>query len=168
MKKKILLQDLRGEKMLRGFEYVADNFTKTNAKEKNISLPQRSTKGSAGYDFYSPVELEIAPGERKLIWTDVKVKMPYYQVLKMYIRSSIGIKKNLVLQNVTGIIDSDYYNNPSNDGNIGLMLWNTGNSIQKIEVGEKIAQGIFEQYYLIDDDFVSADLRTGGIGSTGK
>lgn len=154
--------------MLRAFEYVDDKFSKTNAKQNNIPLPKRGTKGSAGYDFCSPIEVEIAPGERKLIWTDVKAKMPYYQVLKIYVRSSIGIKKNLVLQNVTGIIDSDYYGNPSNDGNIGIMLWNTGESIQKIEVGEKIAQGIFEQYYIVDDDSVSADLRTGGIGSTGK
>ena len=154
--------------MLRGFEYVEDSLAKSNAKANGIPLPVRGTKGSAGYDFCSPIEFEIAPGERKLIWTDVKAKMPYYQVLKIYVRSSIGIKKNLVLQNVTGIIDSDYYSNPSNDGNIGIMLWNTGESVQKIEVGEKIAQGIFEQYYVVDDDSVSADLRTGGIGSTGK
>jgi dUTP pyrophosphatase len=168
MKKKILLQDLRGKLMTRKFEYVDDALSKTQAKTNGIPLPQRGTRGSAGYDFCSPIEFEIAPGERKLVWTDIKAKMPYYQVLKMYVRSSIGIKKNLVLQNVTGIIDSDYYNNPSNDGNIGIMLWNTGSSIQKIEVGEKIAQGIFEQYYVVDDDVVAGDLRVGGIGSTGK
>lgn len=168
MKKKMLLQVLRGENMSRYFEYVDDKFAKSKAKEKGIPLPHRSTKSSAGYDFYSPVEVEIPAGERALIWTDIKAKMPFYQVLKMYVRSSLGIKKGLILQNVTGIIDSDYFGNPSNDGNIGLMLWNTSNSIQKIEVGDKIAQGIFEQYYIVDDDVVSADVRVGGIGSTGK
>ena len=168
MKKKIFWQVLRGDNMLRCFEYVDDKFAKSGAKEKGIPLPQRGTKGSAGYDFSSPIEVEIPAGERALIWTDIKAKMPYYQVLKMYVRSSLGIKKGLVLQNITGIIDSDYFSNTSNDGNIGLVLWNTSDVSQKIEVGDKIAQGIFEQYYVVDDDVVVADLRTGGIGSTGK
>ena len=154
--------------MTRYFEYVDDKFAKSGAKTGGIPLPHRSTKASAGYDFYSPIEVEIPAGERALIWTDIKAKMPYYQVLKIYVRSSLGIKKGLILQNVTGIIDADYYGNTSNDGNIGIMLWNTSNSVQKIELGEKIAQGIFEQYYVVDDETSPSDSRTGGIGSTGK
>ena len=154
--------------MTRSFEYVDDKFAKSGARNNGIPLPHRSTKASAGYDFYSPIEVEIPAGERALIWTDIKAKMPYYQVLKIYVRSSLGIKKGLILQNVTGIIDADYYGNTSNDGNIGIMLWNTSNSVQKIELGEKIAQGIFEQYYVVDDETSPSDSRTGGIGSTGK
>ncbi len=154
--------------MVRYFEYVDDKFAKSKAKENGIPLPSRSTKASAGYDFCSPVAVEIAPNERTLIWTDIKAKMPSYQVLKLYVRSSLGIKKGLILQNVTGIIDADYYSNASNDGNIGIMLWNTSNSVQKIDVGEKIAQGIFEQYYIVDDEYQPTSERSGGIGSTGK
>ncbi len=73
MKKKIFLQVLRGENMamVRYFEYVDDKFAKSKAKEKGIPLPSRSTKASAGYDFSSPVEVEVAPNERVLIWTEL-------------------------------------------------------------------------------------------------
>lgn len=83
----------------------------------------------------------------------------------IYIRSSVGIKKGLVLSNGTGVIDADYYSNPDNDGNIGISLLNTMNEDIVIEAGEKIAQGIFVGYLVADDDQATAE-RVGGFGST--
>lgn len=65
------------------------------------------------------------------------------------------------------VIDSDYYNNPENEGHIMMALRNTSGSPCAIKVGDRIAQGIFNQYYKVDDDSADGD-RTGGIGSTGK
>ena len=103
---------------IRGFEIVRNEMRKN--KEVNISLPTRGTKSSAGYDFYSPIDTTIKPHEKQVIWTDIKSYMQENEVLMIYVRSSIGIKKGLVLANGTGIIDKDYYNNSDNDGNIGI------------------------------------------------
>ena len=149
---------------IRGFEKVI-NCKKTN--NQNIKLPERSTKDSAGYDFFSPVNVTIEPGQKELIWTDVKAYMQSQEVLIIDVRSSMGMKKDLMLSNTIGVIDKDYYNNESNEGNIGINLRNIGDHPVTIEVGDKIAQGIFIPY-LIADSGNTEDTRTGGIGSTGK
>ncbi|MBP3707145.1 MAG: dUTPase [Clostridia bacterium] len=131
-------------------------------------LPTRNDKGSAGYDFYAPVSFSIAPGETYLLMTDIKAQMEKDEVLLLYVRSSIGIKKHLMLANGTGIIDSSYYNNPDNDGNIGLALTNYGQETQHITLGDRIAQGIFINYLTTKDDKPLSEKRKGGIGSTGK
>ena len=67
----------------------------------------RGDKGSAGYDFYSKDEQVILqPGQSHLFWTDVCAYMQEDEVLLIHVRSSIGIKKGLMLKNTTGIIDS--------------------------------------------------------------
>lgn len=149
---------------IRGFEKVI-NCKKTN--NQNIKLPERSTKDSAGYDFFSPVKVTIEPGQKELIWTDVKAYMQSQEVLIIDVRSSMGMKKDLMLSNTIGVIDKDYYNNESNEGNIGINLRNIGDHPVTIEIGDKIAQGIFIPY-LIADSGNTEDIRTGGIGSTGK
>lgn len=85
----------------------------------------------------------------------------------MYPRSSLSFKRNLIKANSVGIIDSDYYNNPDNEGEIMLILYNLGNTDVTIERGERIAQGIFTKYLVIDDDQTHVK-RLGGFGSTGS
>ena len=148
----------------RGFEVVKDEKRKT---EGEITLPTRGTKDSAGYDFYSTETFTIKPQESKLIWSDVKAYMQIGEVLEIYVRSSIGINKHLMLSNLTGIIDADYYSNPKNDGNIGICLFNYGNEEITIEEGERIAQGIFKQF-LVSDNGNTDEERIGGTGSTNK
>jgi dUTP pyrophosphatase len=149
---------------MRRFEVVRDDCRKT---EGNIILPTRSDKGSAGYDFYSAIDFEIKPGETKLIPTDVKAKMLTNEVLLLFVRSSIGIKKHIVLANGTGVIDSTYYSNPDNDGNICGAFTNIGTETQVFKAGDRIMQGVFLEYLTtVDDKPVNAE-RTGGIGSSG-
>ena len=70
-----------------------------------------------------------------------------------------------MLSNTIGVIDSDYYNNPDNEGNIIVGIYNYGNTEQHIAVGEKIAQGIFLKFGITADDFTAAKSeRRGGIG----
>lgn len=149
----------------RGFEVVTDKFR----KHPNIfiDLPIRSTAYSAGYDFYSPVDALIPSGDKVLIWTDVKSYMQEGEVLLIDVRSSIGIKKGLMLANTIGIIDMDYYSNESNDGNIGICLYNTTNNAVLISKGERIAQGIFIPF-LVAQTGNTDNERVGGIGSTSK
>lgn len=150
----------------RGFEIIKDEHRKHSDVE--IQLPTRGDSRSAGYDFYSNETVVLQPKQSHLFWTDVKSYMLDDEVLSIHVRSSIGTKKDLMLKNTTGIIDSSYYENVSNDGNIGICLVNMGDKIQKIEKGERIAQGIFTKYLIADDDICLKLERTGGFGSSGK
>ena len=151
---------------IRGFEKVSDKFRKY--PNVDIQLPKRGDSRSAGYDFYAPCDIVLQPNESILVFSDVKAYMEDDEVLLLFVRSSIGIKKGLVLSNGTGIIDSSYYNNPSNDGNIGIALKNTTDKIVEIKQGERIIQGIFVKYLTTDDDYVLYENRIGGIGSSNR
>ena len=89
------------------------------------------------------------------------------EVLLINIRSSVGIKKSIVLSNIQGVIDSDFYSNPTNDGEIMIALTNIGDKVQVIEPNARVAQGIFMKYLVADKDEVVNEKRTSGIGSTG-
>ena len=150
---------------LRGFEIVKDNMRKTNGE---IKLPTRASKHSAGYDFYLPYEITIPPHcSTGIIPTDIKAYMQEGEVLMLYVRSSIGIKKGLILANGTGIVDGDYYSNPDNDGNIGIALRNETDTIVVLEKGERVMQGVFVNYLVTDDDNTNTE-RAGGFGSSGQ
>lgn len=142
-------------------------FEKCKCATENTKLPARSTSHSAGYDFYSPVPVAIGPGQSGMVKTNVKARMEKDDVLMLFPRSSMGIKKHVMLSNSVGIIDADFYDNPDNEGNIIVSLYNYGDRILEIKPGEKIAQGIFVKFAITDDDKAEG-MRTGGIGSTGK
>jgi len=89
------------------------------------------------------------------------------EVLILDVRSSIGIKKGLMLANTIGIVDQDYFSNKDNDGNIGICLYNMTDKPVHIEQFERIAQGIFIPF-LVSDNGNTDEERTGGIGSTNK
>lgn len=130
-------------------------------------MPQRSTKFSAGYDFYAPCDILVpAHGVSKLVPLNIKALMPSDYVLQLFIRSSLATKHNLMLVNNVGIIDADYADNVENDGNIGVKYFNHGNVDYTIKKGERCAQGIFLRYGVTVDDEVKA-IREGGYGSTG-
>jgi len=171
---------------IRGFEFVKDEFRK-NKKDTptvefdkkinlpngkffyvtdNLKLPEQSTIGSAGYDFYLPTDLTLIPGAKTIIYSDVKAYMLEDEYLVIHLRSSVGIKHGLMLSNITGIIDSSYYSNPDNDGNIGIALFNPTGKTVTMRKDERICQGIFMKYLLAD--YTSDKKRTGGMGSTGK
>jgi dUTP pyrophosphatase len=131
-----------------------------------ILIPKRATAKSAGYDFCSPISFSLAPGSEIIIPTGIKAYMQDHEVLMLYPRSSLGFKYNLKLKNTVGIIDADYYNNPSNEGHILVALKNEGKDTLTIEKGHSFCQGIFIQYLLVDQDDFSGKKRIGGSGST--
>ncbi|KGF48262.1 deoxyuridine 5'-triphosphate nucleotidohydrolase [Veillonella montpellierensis DNF00314] len=146
---------------IRGFEVIS------SFEEKNINLPQRKTSESAGYDIECGESVTIQPGEVRLVATGVKAFMNYDEYLAIHIRSSIAIKRHLMLANCTGIIDSDYYNNEENEGHILIGLYNLGSEAVSLDKGERVAQGIFSKYLLTNEDDAQG-IRKGGIGSTGN
>ena len=133
---------------------------------EGVMLPERSTVGSAGYDFKAPYDFEIPAGESLMVWTQVKCYMNPGDVLILAPRSSMG-RYGIRFTNTIGIIDETYVDNPTNEGEIALPFVNTGNATWSVKKGDKIAQGIFTTYLVTDDDDVTAE-RTGGFGSTGR
>lgn len=163
-------------------------------EEKGINLPKRGTAHSAGYDFEAAENIEIptiwrtaltyfkkfdffafGPGhgvqipkfEGTLIKTGVKAYFEEDEKLNLYARSSIFNKFGLILANGVGVVESDYADNPSTDGNIMFNYINFGLKTIVIKKGEKIGQGVFSKFLITDDDKAEG-VRTGGFGSTDK
>lgn len=154
---------------MRGFEKVSEKeFLRYRSINEyvNIVLPKRGTKNSAGYDFHIPFDIDILPQQKVIIPSGIKAYMESDEVLFLVIRSSLGIKHGLKLQNQVGVIDSDYYNNPDNEGHILIALENTSDRTVSFKMGDRISQGIFLKYLTIDDEKKPKIERLGGIGST--
>lgn len=133
---------------------------------KNL-LPKRATKGSAGYDIFSVVDWELKPRQSILIPTGIRMDIDNDKFLLILPRSGQGFKYKVQLYNTAGVIDSDYYMNPKNEGHIWVKLYNdspTGETLT-IKKGEAICQGIIMPYFKVDND-ISEVERIGGFGST--
>jgi dUTP pyrophosphatase len=148
-------------KRIRGFEPVK------HREGYGIRLPQRSTSQAAGYDFFAIEDITIPAKEIRYVQTGVKAYMPKGEVLVVCNRSSNPKKKGLVLINGIGIVDSDYYNNEDNDGEIGFAFYNLLDYPITITRGERLGQGIFTSFHIADGDSATA-IRKGGFGSTGR
>lgn len=147
-----------------GIHFTAEEII--HAIYDDIKIPVRSTSGAAGYDFYSPIDYEIEPGQSVKIPTSIRCKINDGWCLIILPRSSYGIKYKMKIDNTVPLIDSDYYNS-LNQGHIFIQISNEGNKPIKIARGDRFVQGVFLPYGIASDDNVSTE-RTGGIGSTGK
>lgn len=159
------------------FEKVSyDQFVKDMEREGdytkivhyNIQLPTRATKDSAGYDFKSPVDFTLNPGETITVKTGIRCKIDPGYFLMIAPRSGLGFKYRVQLDNTVGIIDGDYYNS-DNEGHIMIKLTNDSKTgkVLIIKAGDGIAQGIFVPYGITIDDEATG-VRNGGFGSTDK
>ena len=154
---------------MRKFEVISDIQWRKDIEEEyvtqcgrdNAVKPRRGTKHSAGYDFITAQGMAKIP-------TGIKVAMEDDEILSIYPRSSIGFKTGIRLANTVGIVDSDYYNNSDNEGHIFIKFYNPTDKNYSINVGDKIAQGIFTKYLIVDDEEEISTERAGGLGSTGK
>lgn len=144
-----------------------DNY-KNLLNYSDIFLPTRQTRKSCGYDFICPYEIVVKAKSVVKIYTGIKCEMEDDEFLLLAVRSSVGIKKGLVLANQVGIIDADYYNNPDNEGHIIIAIRNMLDEDVVINKGERIAQGIILKYNIVNEDIPVKEERTGGFGSTGR
>lgn len=144
----------RGFKIIKGYE------------DKNINLPKRATKHSAGYDFEAAEDTIIKKGKTPtLVKTGIKAYMKEGEVLYLYNRSSNPKKKGIVLANSVGVIDKDYFENEDNDGHIMFSFFNIKDEDILIKKGERIGQGVFMKFEIADEDDAKGE-RSGGFGST--
>lgn len=164
-------EDMKGLGILpQGFN-EPDSTAVENAIKKiycGIKLPERGTEKSAGYDFFSPISVNLKPGMTVKIPTGIRCKMDDDWVLKLYPRSGLGFKYRVQLNNTVGIIDADYFN-AKNEGHIMAKITNDTNENKTavFEAGKGFMQGIFVEYGITKDDNVNG-VRVGGFGSTNK
>lgn len=144
------------------FEVVADNYRQHPGVE--IQLPRRASKHSVGYDIYLPVDVYLEPFKPKLIFTDVKVKFPSDVMMLLNVRSSMG-KIPVIISHGIGFIESDYYGNVGNDGNIGVSLLNLSDKPVSFAKGDRVAQVTFVKY-LEASNGNTEEIRKGGLGSS--
>lgn len=170
---------------IRGFEPISpDGLTKVagmiSAFEKKgfagrvyvneyYKEPKRKTRKSAGSDIYytGTDEVVIEPNEKVIFITNIKAYMRDSEMLLADVRSSQGLFSDLMICNTIGVIDSDYYNNAGNEGNIGIGLRNLGKETIRLTTGDAIAQLIFTPF-LAPDNETEEQERMGGFYSTGK
>lgn len=158
---------------MRKFEKVSyEEYKKATDKDvfsyEKYKIPVRKTKYSAGYDFESVIDFTLKPGESIKIPLGIKVMMNEDEMLMLVNRSSFGFKYNVRMCNQIGIIESDYYNNAENEGHMYIKLQNEGKEDFNIKIGDRICQGIFTKFLLVDDEQEINNVRKGGLGSTGK
>lgn len=132
----------------------------------SVILPKRATKQSAGYDLVAAKESFIDAKQITLVPTGVKATFPSNEVLYIVARSSLPVKFGLMLPNGIGVIDADYYNNPRNEGEIFVMLYNFTDYAVTISKGERIAQAIISPFLTVTNEEVPIESRQGGFGST--
>ena len=157
---------------MRYFEKISfEQFKKDIADDidlyNNYILPKRATKYSAGYDFLAINDITIKPGEIVKIPTGYKAKFNNDEALLLMMRSGLGFKYNLRFTNQIGLIESDYYNNESNEGHMWVSIQNEGDIDVIISKNKAYCQGVFINYLITDDDNVK-DIRKGGLGSTDR
>lgn len=158
--------------MRKFYKISFEEFQKYYGNDKSLynsyNIPKRSTRYSAGYDFESIIDFTLKPGEMKKIALGIKVDMNQDEMLLLVVRSSMGFKYNVRLTNQIGVFESDYFNNPQNEGHMFVSLQNHGEQDWIVHKGDKICQGIFTKFLVVDDEEEITDIRVGGIGSTGK
>ncbi len=153
------MEKIRGFEKAKGFE----NY--------DLTMPIRKTKYSAGYDICAAEDCVISPfsfgSKPTLVKTGLKAYMQNDEYLMLCNRSSNPFKKGLVMANSIGIIDSDYYGNPDNDGAFSFAFYNFFDTPLEIKKGEVIGQAIFKKFLVTDNDDAQGE-RLGGFGSTSK
>ena len=122
---------------------------------EEYEIPSRETYYAAGYDFHALCDFVIKPGMTKKIPTGIKAEMENDEVLLIVVRSSQGFKYNVRLINQVGVVDKDYYNNPTNEGHIWIGLKNEGIKDYVVNKGDGIAQGMFIKYLLTANDDIN-------------
>jgi len=149
----------------RGFE-IAKGW-----EDKNINLPVRKTRNSAAYDIEAAEDIVLPSFEKGmkpiLIPTGLKSYMGADEVLIIVPRSSSPKKQGISFPHSMGVIDSDYYENPDNDGHIYVQCINLKDENVIIKKGDTVAQAMFQKYLTVDNDNAEG-IRVGGFGSTDK
>ncbi len=134
--------------------------------DDSLPFPSYQTDGSVGFDLYSRVNLVIPPWQVTLIPLNLIVKIPKGYFLMIAARSSLALKKNLILANGVGVIDNDYHGEKDE---LKASVINFSQKPVVIKKGERIAQGIMVKIGKVKKFLKMVKIKKksrGGFGST--
>ena len=142
---------------MRDFEKISfEQFKKDVADDRDlydsVTIPQRSSSATAGYDLPLLADLELQPGETIKLPTGLKARFQPDEMLLLIVRSKTGFKYNIRLCNQVGVIDSDYYNNTDHEGHLFIKIQNEDTVAHSFKRGDALVQGIFTKYLATDSD----------------
>ncbi|MFZ4506513.1 MAG: dUTP diphosphatase [Fimbriimonas sp.] len=133
--------------------------------EPGVELPAYKTAGAAAVDLCCNEDFSLAPLERKLVPTGVRIAVPEGYEAQVRPRSGLALKHGISMVNTPGTIDSDYR------GEIGLILINFGETVVQFSRGERVAQLVLCPVSRFEwqpvDQLDATDRGAGGFGSTG-
>ena len=130
--------------------------------------PRYETPHSAGMDLraHLPGEIDLAPGERVLVPTGLRLQIPPGYEGQVRPRSGLAMKRGLTVLNAPGTIDADYR------GEVGVLLVNLSAEPQRIGPGERIAQLVVAPVTRVRweevEELDESERGRGGFGSTGE
>ena len=135
---------------------------------RDLTLPYYGTKGSSGADLCAALDasLCLAPGERALIPTGIKIALSEGLEGQIRSRSGLSLKHGLTVLNSPATIDSDYR------GELKVILINLGQQDFTIDRGLRIAQLVIAPFIQVTWQEVpqlthSTERQESGFGSTG-
>lgn len=125
-------------------------------------------KENAGYDLQATEAYLIEPGKRALVKTGIYTEFSENLQIEIRPRSGLAFKNGITVLNTPGTIDSSYR------GEIGVILFNTGDEPFQVNVGDRIAQAVFMpvihpriSYVSTKEELGDSNRGAGGFGSTG-
>lgn len=128
-------------------------------------IPEYRRRGDAGFDFHSVEDVDIPPGEARLLPTGLAVAIPEGYEIQIRLRSGVALNRPLILPNAPATVDSGYR------GELGIIVRNLGKENCRIQKGERIAQGVLARVFRADfqetDELPESERGEGGYGSTG-
>lgn len=129
---------------------------------ENAILPTYAHFGDAGADLYANEEIDIQPNEVKIIPTGLRVEIPDGYEMQVRPRSGMTTKTPVIGQ--FGTVDSGYR------GPLGVMLYNHGSEVYRVQKGDRIAQAVIAPTYhgnfLVVNSLSDTERGEGGFGST--
>ncbi len=135
---------------------------------EDLPLPGYATAGSAGMDLYAavPEPVTLAPGERRLIPTGIRLALPEGYEAQIRPRSGLAARHGVGMVNSPGTVDSDYR------GPIQVILINLGREPVTIRRGDRIAQMVVAPVARVvwqpAETLPGSARGEGGFGHTGR
>jgi dUTP pyrophosphatase len=132
----------------------------------SVPMPVYSSPGAAAFDLAAAHDLEVPPGQIRLIGTGLVIKVPDQHFLAIIARSSTPLKRGLVVANSVGVIDSDYCG-PADE--VKIQVLNVTDAAVTVSRGDRIAQAmVLPAVRVTFEEGEATEPSRGGFGSTGS
>ncbi|MEM9176615.1 MAG: dUTP diphosphatase [Myxococcota bacterium] len=138
------------------------------AHAADLPLPQAESEAAAGVDLRAAVAepVVLAPGERRLIPTGLRIALPVGYEAQVRPRSGLALRHGILIPNSPGTVDADYR------GELQVLLMNGGHEDFEVGRGDRIAQlviaAVARPRWVEVEVLSETERGEGGWGHTGR